>query len=98
MRITLLALPYKVKSMVVGWKGWRYNHWGIVWKEACDCDTEKGCILVAQSRRWAHELGEAYEEEEPCECSSRPPHTHTWAGYLGSRTIGFPKTFLPKNN
>lgn len=80
MRVTLLAIPYKVQSMVVGWKGWRYNHWGIVWKEACECDNVKGCI------------GKDYfDETEICDCSKRDPHTHTWVGYLGSKTIGFPK-------
>lgn len=83
MRITLFAIPYKVKSMVVGWKGWRYNHWGIVWKEPCDCDNEQDCVAI-------REFGELLE---PCDCRDRPPHTHTWVGYLGSRTIGFPKKF-----
>lgn len=85
MRITLFAFPYKVKSMVVGWKGWRYNHWGLVWKEPCICDNEQGCRLVVE-----YGMDEV-DEEEICDCSKRPPHTHTSLGYLGSKTIGFPK-------
>lgn len=85
MRITLFAFPYKVKSRVPGWKGWRYNHWGFVWKETCDCNNEQDCILI-------REYGEeAREEAEECKCSHRPPHTHTWLGYLGSGPIRYPK-------
>jgi hypothetical protein len=85
MRLTLFALPYKVKSLVPGWKGWRYNHWGLVWKEPCDCDNEQGCILI-------REYGEeAREDAEECKCNHRLPHTHTRIGYLGSKVIRFPK-------
>jgi len=79
MRQTLLVIPYKVKSMVQGWKGWRVHQFGIVIKEACECDTDNGCLL------------DVYEDEEPCKCSKRPPHTHTWAGYLGCKPIFYPR-------
>lgn len=85
MRITLFAFPYKVKSRVPGWKGWRLSKWGFVWKEPCDCDNEQDCILVRE-----YGPGEV-EEEDGCNCVERPPHTHTWVGYLGSGPIRYPK-------
>lgn len=63
--------------MVPDWKGWRIHQYGFVWKGKCECDNKVGCIA------------DGYDE--PCECTERPPHTHTWAGYLGSRPIFFPK-------
>jgi len=81
MRVTLMVIPHKVKPLVPEWKGWRIIQYGFVWKEPCECDAVKGCIAAAY-----------LDDEEPCECSERPPHTHTWAGNLGSRPIFFPKT------
>jgi hypothetical protein len=79
MRITLLAFPYKVKSMVPGWKGWRLSTYGLVIKEPCECDNEKGCIAAG------------YEDEaDVCKCMEIPSHTHTWVGHLGSRPVFFP--------
>lgn len=81
MRLPLIPIPSKVRSLVPGWKGWRINMYGVVVKESCECDIERGC------------LSDVYEDEEveSCECSRRPPHTHTWAGFLGSRPIFLPR-------
>ena len=80
MRVTLMVIPHKVKPLVPEWKGWRISSYGVVIREECWCDTEKGCI------------GERYnDEEESCKCSKKPPHTHTWVGHLGSKPIHFPK-------
>ena len=80
MRVPVISLPYKVRSAVQEWKGWRISQYGFVWKEPCECNSDDGCLM------------DYYEDEEFCKCSERPPHTHTWAGRLGSKPIFFPKT------